>query len=86
MEMIMSTISTTTAHPHNGSGSIVGRVAAASKRLWVAYITWRIEQAAMAHLRSMSDRALEDLGLSRSQIEGAVAGKRASDRALTRYY
>jgi uncharacterized protein YjiS (DUF1127 family) len=82
--MIMSTIAT--AHQHSASGSIVGKVAAAFKRLWVAYITWRIEQAAMAHLRSMSDRELEDLGLSRSQIEDAVAGKRASDRVLTRYY
>jgi uncharacterized protein YjiS (DUF1127 family) len=86
MEMIMSTISTATAHQHSASGSVVGRIAAAIRRLWVAYITWRIEQAAMAHLRSMSDRELEDLGLSRSQIEGAVASKRASDRALTRHY
>jgi uncharacterized protein YjiS (DUF1127 family) len=86
MEMIMSTTSTATARQYSASRSIVGRVAAASKRLWVAYITWRIERAAMAHLRSMSDRELEDLGLSRSQIEGAVAGKRASDRASARYY
>ena len=82
----MSTISTATAHQHSASGSIVGKAAAAFKRLWVAYITWRIEQAAIAHLRSMNDRELEDLGLSRSQIEGAVSGERASDRAFSRYY
>jgi uncharacterized protein YjiS (DUF1127 family) len=86
MEMIMSTISTATERQYSASGSIIGRIAAASKRLWVAYITWRIEQAAMTHLRSMSDRELEDLGLSRSQIEGAVAGERASDRAFSRTY
>jgi uncharacterized protein YjiS (DUF1127 family) len=86
MEMIMSTISTATERHYSAGGSLVGRIAAAFKRLWVAYITWRVEQAAMAHLRSMSDRELEDLGLSRSQIEGAVGGERASDHALRRYY
>ena len=82
----MSTISTVNARECSASESIVGRVMAASKRLWVAYITWRIEKAAIAHLRSMSDRELGDLGLSRSQIEGAVTGEPASGRAFSRYY
>ena len=78
----MSTISTATEREYSAGGSIVGTVATALKRLWVTYITWRIERAAMAHLRSMSDRQLKDLGLSRSEIEGAVAGERATDRSL----
>ena len=47
----MSTISTATEREHSAGGSIVGTVATAPKRLWVAYITWRIERAAMAHLQ-----------------------------------
>jgi uncharacterized protein YjiS (DUF1127 family) len=46
-----------------------------------AYRDWRIEQAAMAQLGSMSDRELRDIGLSRSDItfrvKGSMAGKRA---------
>jgi uncharacterized protein YjiS (DUF1127 family) len=34
----------------------------------------------------MSDRELKDIGLSRSQIECAVMGERARDRAFSRYY
>ena len=33
---------------------------AVAKRWWVAWIAWRIETAAIAHLQSMSDRGLED--------------------------
>jgi uncharacterized protein YjiS (DUF1127 family) len=40
----------------------------------VAHLTRRIEQTAMAQLRSMSDRELKDIGLTRFQIEGAVTG------------
>lgn len=45
-------------------------------RQWcVSYLGWRAELAAMAHLRTMSDRQLADIGLMRSQLaqaEGAV--------------
>jgi uncharacterized protein YjiS (DUF1127 family) len=47
-------------------------MAAILKRPWEAYLTWRIEQAAITQLLSMSDRELKDIGLSRSQIPGAV--------------
>lgn len=82
----MSTIWTANAHRHSGSANILGRAAATCKRLWVNYITWRIERAAMAHLRSMTDRQLKDLGLSRSEIEAAVTGERARDHTFRRYY
>ena len=78
----MSAISTATEREYSAGGSIDGTMATALKGLWVAYITWRIERAAMAHLRSMSDRQLKDIGLSRSEIEGAVAGERATDRTF----
>jgi uncharacterized protein YjiS (DUF1127 family) len=86
MEMIMSTISSTTARQSSAGGRILGRLAGTPKRLLTAFITWRAEQAALAHLQSMSDRELEDIGLSRSQIECAVTGDRARDRVFRRYY
>ena len=44
------------------------------RRWWTAYLTRRIEQAAIAQLSLMSDRALKDIGLTRSQIPYAVTG------------
>jgi uncharacterized protein YjiS (DUF1127 family) len=64
---------------------MVGLVASL-KRWWVAYMTWRIERAAIDRLCSMSDRALKDIGLTRSGIPDAVKGERAADRAFKRYY
>ena len=55
------------------------------KRRWEAYLTWRIEQAAIAQLLSMSDRELKDIGLTRSQIPGAVIGEPGA-RPFNRYY
>jgi uncharacterized protein YjiS (DUF1127 family) len=54
------------------------------KRWWVDYMTWRIEQAAVAHLWSMSDRELKDMGLTRSEVTNAVRGEAAGDRTLSR--
>ena len=68
----------TTGHPW-----IVG-LAATLKRWWVAYIIWRIQEAAIAALSSMSDRELHDMGLTRSEIVVAVKGGTSRDRAFTR--
>jgi uncharacterized protein YjiS (DUF1127 family) len=38
----------------------------------MAYLTWRLERAAIAQLWAMSDRELKDIGLSRSKIASAV--------------
>ena len=48
---------------------------ASLKRWWVAYTTWRTEQAAIDRLWSMSDRALKDIGFTRSEIPRAVKGE-----------
>jgi uncharacterized protein YjiS (DUF1127 family) len=56
---------------------------AALKRWWVAYITWRIEQAAIAQLWSMSDRELKDIGLTRSEITSNVRIDAVRDRAFS---
>jgi uncharacterized protein YjiS (DUF1127 family) len=85
-ETIVSTISNATARQSSAGSNILGMLAVAPRRLLAAFITWRARQAALAHLKSMSDRELKDIGLSRSQIECAVMGERARDRAFSRYY
>jgi len=58
-----------------GAQSLTGqwrRLIAVLKRLWAAYLNWRVEQQAIAHLRSMSDAQLKDIGLVRSQFESVV--------------
>jgi uncharacterized protein YjiS (DUF1127 family) len=41
----------------------------------MAYLTRRMERAAIMQLRALSDRVLLDIGLTRSQIEQAVQGE-----------
>jgi uncharacterized protein YjiS (DUF1127 family) len=86
MEMTMSTISSSSApHGITSQSLMMGGVVASLKCWWVAYRTWRIEQAAIDRLCSMSDRTLKDIGLTRSGISDAVKDERAIDRAFTRY-
>ena len=49
-----------------------GRLAAAVERRWIAYCQWRLEQIAVAQLNAMSDYDLKDIGLVRSEVDGAV--------------
>jgi hypothetical protein len=57
MEMIMRTISSAPAAPHAIAGQSWAReLLAVLKYWWVAYMTWRIQQAAIAELWSMSER------------------------------
>jgi uncharacterized protein YjiS (DUF1127 family) len=76
MEMIMSTDSSTTTYRGN-AGGLFQTLANTFKRWCVVYITWRMEHIAIAQLRAMSDRELEDIGLTRSDIASAVTGSRA---------
>jgi uncharacterized protein YjiS (DUF1127 family) len=71
--MIMSTMSSaTTATQALSRQSWTGDLLATLKRWCVAYITWRIERAAIAHLCVMSDRQLKDIGVSRCEITRVV--------------
>jgi uncharacterized protein YjiS (DUF1127 family) len=72
--MIMSQSTTVDLRGEAGSGILTMPVAA-MKRMCAAYIAWRMEKSAIAALRSMSDRALTDIGLARSDITSAVRGK-----------
>jgi uncharacterized protein YjiS (DUF1127 family) len=86
MEMIMSTISSAPATAQGmaarfrGSGPVT-----ILKSWWAAYLAWRMQRVAMIQLASMSDRELQDIGLTRNQIRRAVTGDR-SDRRFSRYY
>jgi uncharacterized protein YjiS (DUF1127 family) len=55
------------------------------ERWWLAYIAWRIERNAVAQLSALSDRALKDIGLSRSEVASAVRNSAARDRLLSLY-
>ena len=80
----MRAISIAPAAPRGMAGqSWAGGLVAALKRWGEVYMTWRIEQTAIAQLRSMSDRGLKDIGLTRSEITGAVRGDAARDRAFS---
>ena len=64
----------TTGHPW------AGRLAAALKRWWMAFMTWRLEQVVIDQLWPMTDRYLKDIGLTRSEFTTAVKGDATRDR------
>jgi uncharacterized protein YjiS (DUF1127 family) len=68
---------------HSWPIECVLKVAASLKRWWMAYITWRTQQAAVALLWSMSDRQLKDIGLTRSEITYVVKGDPTRHRRST---
>ncbi len=59
-------------------------VFATFRQWYVTYMGWRAERAAIADLRAMSDRQLNDIGLMRSQV--AQAEGAALDRAHGYHY
>jgi uncharacterized protein YjiS (DUF1127 family) len=84
MEMIMSTIPGAPTAAHGAAQySWASGLATTLKRWRAAYITWRIEQAAITQLWSMSDLELKDVGLTRSNITVAVRGEATRDRAYS---
>jgi uncharacterized protein YjiS (DUF1127 family) len=58
---------------------------ATAKAWWISYLTRRIERAVIIQLHGMSDRELQDIGLTRSQIEWAVRGE-LDYHPFTRHY
>ena len=63
---------------------LVKDLGAALNRWCVAYLTWRIERAAITQLWSMSDRQLRDIGISRSELDSVVRGEAERIRAFSR--
>jgi uncharacterized protein YjiS (DUF1127 family) len=75
--MVMSTTFRTPA-AEGGRACSRSALIATMKTWWMAYLTRRIQRVAIVQLEAMSDRELEDIGLTRSQIEWAVRGERRS--------
>jgi uncharacterized protein YjiS (DUF1127 family) len=84
-EMIMSTTFIASATAQDIAGKF-RTLPSALKRWWMAYITWRIEQAAITQLSRMSDRELKDTGFTRPEITGAARIEAVRDHVLSRYY
>ena len=85
----MSRMSSAPTAPHemawqSWAKDLVKNLGATLKRWCVAYLTWRIERAAITQLWSMSDRQLRDIGISRSEIDSAVRGEAERIRAFSR--
>jgi uncharacterized protein YjiS (DUF1127 family) len=70
----MGTIPTTPFQTTNAARRLFATAAATLAQWLRAYIAWRVEEAVIVQLKSMSDRELEDIGLSCSQIKAAVGG------------
>jgi uncharacterized protein YjiS (DUF1127 family) len=49
---------------------------------WVAFLRWRIRREAILQLEALSDRELQDIGLRRCKIGGAVKCERQHQSAF----
>jgi uncharacterized protein YjiS (DUF1127 family) len=81
----MRTLSSTAARLQSASTE-PGRFIARLQSWWVAYLAWRLEREAALQLEALSDRELQDIGLRRCEIEGAVKGALERERAFYRRY
>ena len=81
----MRTISSTTARLQSVATQ-PGQLIARLQSWWVAYLAWRLEREAALQLEAFSDRELQDIGLRRCEIEGAVKGELQRRRAFGRLY
>jgi len=73
----MSTVSDHAVQPHKINAVSGSWIASTLWRCWQTFLDWRIEQAALAQLYSMSDYELRDIGLRRTEIDAAVKVKLA---------
>ena len=82
--MIMSTVSSAPAAAQRAVGPSWACGPVAILQRWCAtYLSRRADQVAIGQLWSMSDGELKDIGLTRSEIERAVAGAVPRGRAST---
>ncbi|SDD29134.1 DUF1127 domain-containing protein [Ruegeria marina] len=58
-----------------GSNGLVGRIAAVYNSIASAIVEWNDARVTRNALSKLSDRELEDIGMSRSDIEAVAAGK-----------
>jgi uncharacterized protein YjiS (DUF1127 family) len=74
VEKIMSTISRTVSGGVTAANELAARARTVLGRWRQSYIAWHTQKVAIRHLSSLTDRELQDIGLSRSQISAAVGG------------
>jgi uncharacterized protein YjiS (DUF1127 family) len=74
VEKVMSTISKTVSGGGTAANGLPANAWTALERWRQSYIAWHTRRVAIRHLTSLSDRELQDIGLSRSQIAAAVGG------------
>lgn len=60
--------------PKQGTAS---RFRQAAEAVWWAYIKWYNRRAAANYLRSLDDRMLDDIGVSRTRIQSAIRSGRS---------
>lgn len=58
-----------------GSNGLVGRIAAVYNAIATAIVEWNDARITRNALAELSDRELEDIGLTRSDIDAVAAGK-----------
>ncbi len=68
--------------PRTAQQSWITELVYGLSRCWLFYNSWRIEQAAINELASLSDRELKDIGLYRCEIMRAVRNRVASERPV----
>ena len=77
----MSAISFFSTAHRGHSRSLAGRsVQETLKHWWTAFWLRRAQRATVAMLRSLDDRSLNDIGISRSEIESVVYAKQNERR------
>lgn len=85
----MRTLSSTTAWLQSVAtppNQLINQLIARLQAWWVSYLGWRIEREATLQLQAMNDRELQDIGLRRCEIQGAVKAKLNVPRAFIRRY
>lgn len=70
----MSDLMSTSATRQSGACEFFGRMARVVRHGWTLYRAWYVQEATIAYLKTLSDRQLKDIGLTRSQIDCAVRG------------
>jgi uncharacterized protein YjiS (DUF1127 family) len=66
--------------------SWVSELVGALKHWWSAAKTWRLEQAAINKLSTLTNRQLNDIGFHRSEIIRAARDRITPNRTFRRYY
>ncbi|CAH1671500.1 conserved hypothetical protein [Hyphomicrobiales bacterium] len=90
MEEVLSSENSSLAHGHEGRGGVSGSLWGARIQRWGWVVAFRIARTARAlrhrrevwQLTEFDERALHDIGLSRSDVTGALSQPLHSDPSI----